>query len=100
MAQIMAKARNGIHQEMTAKWGFLACLQTSATNRKLKNTPSEGKGHTFESCRVRQKSIDFCGFRADAAPPAGCRSANPEHRRPPKPFAPTESARPTKAKPR
>jgi hypothetical protein len=49
---------------------------------------------------VRQKSIDFCGFRADAAPPAGCRSANPEHRRPPKPFAPTESARPTKAKPR
>jgi hypothetical protein len=22
--------------------------------RKLKNTPSEGKGHTFESCRVRQ----------------------------------------------
>jgi hypothetical protein len=39
---------------------------------------------------VRQKSIDSCGFRADVAPPACCRGANPEHRRPPKPFAPTE----------
>jgi hypothetical protein len=29
-------------------------LQSSATDRKHKNTPSEGKGHTFESCRVRQ----------------------------------------------
>jgi len=53
MAQILANARNVIHQEMAAKQGFLAFLQTSANRRKLKNTPSEGKGHTFESCRVR-----------------------------------------------
>jgi hypothetical protein len=39
---------------MTVKYGFLTCLQTSANGRKLKSTPSEGKGHTFESCRVRQ----------------------------------------------
>jgi hypothetical protein len=54
MAQILAKARNVIHQEMTAKWGFLSSLQTSANGRKLEKTPSEGKGHAFESCRVRQ----------------------------------------------
>jgi hypothetical protein len=54
MAQILAKARNAIHREMTAKWGFLVSLQISANDRKLKKTPSEGKGHTFESCRVRQ----------------------------------------------
>jgi len=40
MMQIPAKARDGIHQKMTAKWGFLVCLKTSATNRKLKNTLS------------------------------------------------------------
>jgi hypothetical protein len=63
MAQILAKARNVIHQEMTAKWGFLSSLQTSANGRKLKKTPSEGKGHTFESCRVRQEIKDLASAR-------------------------------------
>src|SRR3984957_1787362 len=31
-------------------------LQMLANLSKVRNTPSEGKGHTFESCRVRQPS--------------------------------------------
>jgi hypothetical protein len=54
MAQILAKARNGIHHEVTVKSGFIVCLQISASSRKHKNTPSEGKGHTVESYRARQ----------------------------------------------
>jgi hypothetical protein len=53
--RVMENARNRIHQEVTAKWALLAIPQTLAISRKRSNTPSEGKGHTFESCRVRHK---------------------------------------------
>src|SRR5579862_797866 len=53
-AQIIANEGNGQQEKLPNICNFSASLLVAANRHKLPKMPSEGRGRTFESCRVRQ----------------------------------------------